>query len=44
MEAILEKFKKLIDSLREKAFHGKVTIHFAHGVPKKIETTEINDF
>ena len=27
----------------EKLFHGKVTIHFAHGVPKKVEINEVED-
>lgn len=24
-------------------FHGKITIHFAHGVPKKVETNLVED-
>lgn len=27
----------------EKLFHGKVTIHFAHGVPKKVEMNKVED-
>ena len=27
----------------DKLFHGKVTTHFAHGVPKKKETNEVED-
>jgi len=27
----------------DKLFHGKVTTHFAHGTPKKIEKNEVED-
>jgi len=27
----------------DKLFHGKVTIHFAHGVPKKVEVNKVED-
>ncbi len=27
----------------EKLFHGKVVIHFASGVPKKVETNKVED-
>jgi len=27
----------------EKLFHGKVTTHFAHGIPKKVEKNEVED-
>ncbi len=27
----------------EKLFHGKVTIHFAHGTPKKVEVNKVED-
>jgi len=31
-----------IEQIDEK-FHGKLTIHFAHGVPKKIEINNVKD-
>jgi hypothetical protein len=43
MGAALEKLKKLIERLREQVFHGKITIHFANGVPKKVEIIAIED-
>lgn len=39
MAALVEKLTKLI---RDK-FHGKITIHFAHGVPKKLVTEQTED-
>ena len=27
----------------DKLFHGKVTIHFAHGIPKKVEVNRVED-
>jgi len=27
----------------ESLFHGKVTIHFAHGNPKKVEVNKVED-
>ena len=27
----------------EKLFHGKIVIHFANGVPKKVETNKVED-
>ena len=27
----------------EKLFHGKVVIHLAHGMPKKVETNLVED-
>lgn len=36
----MNKIISLIAKLIEQKFHGKITIHFADGVPKKIETVE----
>lgn len=27
----------------EDKFHGKLTIHFAHGIPKKVEINNVKD-
>jgi len=27
----------------EEKFHGKVIIHFAHGIPKKVEVNKVED-
>lgn len=39
MQALIDKLKKLVAA----RFHGKVTIHFANGVPKKIELNQVED-
>ena len=31
-----------IDNVEDK-FHGKFTIHFAHGIPKKVEINSVKD-
>lgn len=36
----------LLSKLREaeeKLFHGQITIHYAHGKPRKIETKQVED-
>jgi hypothetical protein len=37
--------KRISIPIREidKLFHGKITIHFAHGVPKKVEENKVED-
>jgi len=27
----------------DKLFHGKVVIHFAHGIPRKVEVNKVED-
>jgi len=43
MGATLEKLKQLIERLRQQVFHGKITVHFANGVPKKVEIVAVED-
>jgi len=40
-----DKDKKTITPIKEleERFHGKVTIHFAHGVPKKVEVNKVEE-
>ena len=39
----VEKLIKLIKRLVDEKFHGKIIIHFAQGIPKKIETNEVSE-
>jgi len=40
-----EKDKKVIVAIKEleERFEGKITIHFAHGVPKKVEVNKVEE-
>jgi len=43
---MLEELKKLIELIKKlikDGFHGKITVHFANGVPRKVEINHVTD-
>lgn len=32
-----------LEELKDKSFHGSVTIHYANGIPKKIELKAVSE-